>query len=185
MLPDSLHPLPADLAQKFAASSMSAWSERVLHWVEDREDVEAIEISDQASSWLYRRRLMTSHLKWSPKIWFWNDGINFHIEWDNRRYQENSISVWDAQVGHWSATVEEFIEEVRAFDSQFIQAMQQRVDQISANGMPKDVLIDIESLKAEQVDRAKWLERSLEAALHQPPDDWEAIRAAIEVIEAK
>src|SRR5262249_37866225 len=159
-----LIPVPEKIASKLSATSWLAWREQAVDWTEVREgegDQTADDVFGLATAWGERRFLPTGYLRSGPNIWFWNDGKNIHIEWDNREEILDGMVVWEANVGSWSMSVDAFLQEIRSFDRRFIQAVQQRVDQVTADWPYSEIFLDKQRLVLEHQDRAMWLERSL------------------------
>lgn len=128
--PDVLTPIPTRLAHTL--EPVGAWTEWYRHAemavVESLPKREARALLDDASGWQGRRSLNVWYLHAAPEIWFWSDGADAHIEWDNReRYNFAGVPTWEAVLGHLAVPVEAFREEVHAFDARFIHQMWDRI----------------------------------------------------------
>jgi hypothetical protein len=185
ILPKILSPVPHDLAEKLTSPNLQVWQERAYGWIEAREDVESENIYEQAIEFFQNIYLHTGYLKHGPTIWFWSDGTRMHIEWNNREEQEQGILVWEAQVGSWSLPIEEFLEAIRAFDREFMQAMQTRVEQIAAGWTRPGIRIDKDYLALEHADRSTWLNKALDTGFQKQSEDWSKILEAISLIESE
>jgi hypothetical protein len=185
ILPDVLAPVPDTLAEKLASENLLDWRTRVERWMETRDDSIWNPAYGHAGEWLHKRVLSTGYLLAGPVIWFWNDGTHIHIEWDNRRQQIEGQPVWAAQVGGWLLSIEEFLDEVRAFDSGFIQAMNLRVDQIATGWTRPEVYLDQDELAREHADRSTWLKQALGKTQQAQATDWAAIIKAVARIESE
>jgi hypothetical protein len=185
ILPEILIPVPLALSEKCIALKCAGWEERTHIWIQTRDDVQSDEIYEQATGWYYNRCLYSSYLNHGPRIWFWSDGTYMHIEWDNREKQEQGIPVWEAQLGSWSLSIVEFLEEIRAFDRELMDAMQTRVDQVMASWDRPKVRIDKDQLVLEHAHRAAGLNKELERVSQQPPQEWTVVLDAISLIETE
>lgn len=185
ILPDVLAPVPQALAEKLAAPNFLAWRARVERWNDAKEGN-----FDNPIYWLAIERagdryLDSGYLVKGPRIWAWNDGTHIHLEWDNRKCRVEGKPIWTAGVGSWVLPVEDFLDEVQAFDTRFIQAMQQRVDQIAADWTRPEIRIDIDQLVREQADRATWLAKTLDRAPQARAVEWNAVLDAVSRIDAE
>lgn len=184
ILPDVLSPVPQALFEKLAAPNFQVWRAAVYKWALSKPNGFQDAAYGNATEWARKRQLWSEYLEGSPDIWFWNDGTHIHLEWDNRDRQEEGVPVWAARMGSWKLPVAAFLDEVRAFDEAFIQAMQHRVEQIAGGWSRQDVHVDIDQLVREQADRAARLAQSLDRA-QRPSEDWHTILDVVAAIDAE
>lgn len=84
LLPNVLEPIPAPLAALLTSETeWDALYDRFVRKLESENDEETIDVYLDAMSWWRARRLSTSHLRSGPHIWFWSDGVDLFIDWDN------------------------------------------------------------------------------------------------------
>jgi len=185
ILPDVLAPVPPALADKLAAPNSEAWRARIEHRLDSHENGLWKPAYEHATEWWRKRQLVSGHLTGGPKIWFWNDGTHIHIEWDNRAIQSEAVAMWTADVGTWLMSVEDFLSEIRTFDTALIDAMQQRISQIRLNWPRPDVRLDVNELALEHADRVQWLARALRQVDQARLVDWNAIIQAIARVESE
>lgn len=185
IVPDVLEPIPTWLARTLEPTG--AWTE----WHRRAEKAvmaalpkpEARNLLNEAGRWQRKRSLDTWYLSAAPAIWFWSDGANVHIEWDNReRYLHDSVLTWEAVLGHHALTVEAFRDEARSFNARFTRRMWDRTAIAQADWPRPDVALS-PHLNAEHRQSARYMRHRLEIGVREP-DDWEAVFRAIAAIEA-
>ncbi len=190
ILPDVLRPVPKPISSflKQDRSVISAYCERVWEW-EKTQDETAMpkhrmsDIVEAAVDWIGCRTLDTGYLTPASHIWMWSSDETVNIAWDNRGLEVDGIPAWSSQRGNHCLQRKDFLAAVRSFNDRFIQQMANRVTEICETWENPEVRVDFEGLKSEQVDRAEWLERSLERGpLFTRP--WDAVIDSMRVIQS-
>lgn len=184
MLHDVLEPVPQPLASALTDGLWAVWeraAETAL--LEAFPEDEALDTLEAAAGWWWHRELDSLYLLSGPRIWFWSDTANAHIQWDNRDQLIDGLPAWEALVGQHTMPLEAYIEEVRSFDARFIRRMRDRVAMAQAEWARPDVALD-PNLAREHQDRSKWLSRRFEPGAQREPIDWDSVLAAIARIEA-
>jgi len=185
MLPAILDPLPQDIALQVADGPI--WERRyrqAYEWQrQEEDDTTAWETYYTAFSWWGQRHWNASHLVHPPRLWLWRVGDHVHARWDNRGIVLEGIPVWEAQQGEAIVPVSEFLAAVETFHTQFLTAMEQRVEAIRA-APPPGVTIDCAQLQHEQQDRFGWLATALAPSAREARREfsWEETRAALSTI---
>ena len=93
------------------------------------------------------------------------------IKWRHR--PESGIEFTAGRQGQVTVATSAFIAAVEEFDRGLLTAMEARVTGLERTGPPRGVRIDMHRLRAEQQDRAQWLQRALRRA---PGTDWSRVR---------
>lgn len=181
ILPAVLIPLPDRLRSR----SIPEWMKMINQWVENTEehrwdDHSCDDLYFNAVTWISERQLSTLHLGQGPNICMWSSDTTVHICWDNTAAQKDGLLFWSAQSGCYSMPREEFITEIKKFDSELIGQMEARVNDIAAGWDKPEIHIDIEGLQREHVQRASELHKVLAAAPR--PADWSEVLSALDEI---
>jgi hypothetical protein len=183
ILPAVLEPVPRRLARTLGpAGQWDAW-QRQAESVKATLPGDVLWLTFDACHWWKRRSLDTWYLRAAPDIYFWSDGADVHIEWDNRGLVLEGLPAWEAQVGEYRMPVSSFLDEVHAFDARFIRRMHDRVALAQVGWTRPEVTLDPGINRAHERN-AKWLTKRMMAGVRREPDDWDAIFRAIESIEA-
>lgn len=188
LLPDVLEPVPPQLAASLGPDGpWTAWereAETAVEAVEDETLYEnAQDMREAAAGWWWKRHISTAYLQAGPQIWFWSDGSNAHIEWDNRALSLDGVPVWEALLGHHTIPVADFLEEVRSFDAQFMRQMHDRVASAQAEWTRPEIALD-PGLADEQHTRSQSMRQCTESIARQEPTAWDKVFRAIAQIEA-
>ena len=191
LLPAILEPLPLPLLQR--VSDLSAWKNWINAcdtWNNERPEEtdeekmeEETEVYLTAARWWYERALDTVYLVSGPHIWFWSDGTQIHIGWDNRDRLFNGIPAWEAQIGQISLPIADFLADLRAFDQQLMTRMAKRVAAAPHYWTDPHFARDLVSLQREHLQRAKMLEETFRAVRQKEPTDWKRVLSSIARIE--
>jgi len=184
MLPWVLEPVPASLARVISRDgAWGDWQRQVEAVLSPSPNDEAFDLYYDVSRWTGQRRLDSGYLVSGPDIYFWNDGTDIHIQWDNRHRDLKGAPAWDAILGQITMPVAVFLDEVSSFDARFIRLMADRVAIAQGEWSRPDVILDPD-VGREQIARSTWLQRSLEAGTAREPDDWDKVFSAISRIES-
>jgi Family of unknown function (DUF5984) len=190
VLPGALESVPKELARVLGPTG--PWMSWVRHAkavldvaLPDGEHWDPLEDAlEDAASWWWRCRLDCGYLVAGPNIWFWREGSEMHVQWDNRGRDIDGVPAWEATIGQTTMPLAAFLRELRDFDMRLIGEMAARVEEIRAGWARPEVAIDVDTLGYEQRQRAKWMDRQMESLATQEPTDWNAVFRAIERIEA-
>lgn len=187
MLPNILEPIPTNILQKInLGTDMLDYRKKVFDYlfIQDNGDLSenSFDTLEITTSWIDKRLLPTSHLLHSPFIWFWNDGKNMFIHWDNRSVFKDNIQVWKANFGTYSISIQQFIDELRLFDKNLMNAIQLRINEIREGWKHSEIEINISEIERQQNERSKWLEQSFVKAHLQKSPKWDEIQAMLEKI---
>lgn len=183
ILPAVLTPVPAPLHEKLTAANLKNWRERVFCWLDEQKDIK-LQAEYDATEWLRVRHLRTGYLKHNPSIWFWCDEKHVYLEWDNRDCVEQGLPVWEAELGTYVLSVDQFLAEVHNFHNTFMNAMQTRVERILSGWENTEIAIDKDYLVQEMADRQLWLEIALNKAAQAKLYDWTGVLEVAATIEA-
>ncbi len=188
MLPDVLQPVPARLAATLGPERRwMAWARQAEAAVEAAEDEllneKARDLLEAAAGWWWNRRLYTSYLQVGPNIWFWSDGTNAHVKWENQECVRDGIPVWATLNGSHSVPVIAFLDEIRSFDARLMQQMQDRVTSVQAEWTRPEIAID-PGLADEQLARSRKMQQCMERLAQYEPTAWDEVFRAIAQIEA-
>lgn len=186
MLPAILKPVPREIRYFLDSDykNYRRFSERLKDWQESEIakgiiESETWDIADLAISWINERWFDNAYLTNSARIWIWSDEKDVIFNWDNREVKVEEIPIWSANYGNYRINKENFINEVRMFDSRLIAEMNERVEIICQNWKKPEIKVDFEQLKNEQENRSTWLDSSLRRTLNT---DWNKVISAIKIV---
>lgn len=188
LLPDVLEPVPPQLAAFLGPDGpWAAWereAEAAVKTVEDEIAYEkARDLLEAAARWWWNRHLSTAYLQAGPQIWFWSDGSNAHIQWDNRGSSLDDIPAWETLLGHHTIPVADFVEEVRSFDAQFMQQMRDRIENVQTEWTRPEIALD-PGLAEEHHTRSRKMQQCMESIAQHPSTAWGEVFRAIAQIES-
>lgn len=191
-LPAMLEPIPAVLAERLSSiTEWNDWVEMRQNWwnaqVDDEEDedeavdisYEAVEFELAATQWWYERSIDTSYLVAGPNIWFWNDGTNMHIGWDNRGRLLNDVPAWEAQVGQIAVPKADFMKDLLAFEHRFMEAMTERMEASRNYRSDPPFAGDFVSLQDAHHQYAVLLRNALRNTERREVTNWQRVLASI------
>lgn len=141
------------------------------------------DLLEAAAGWWWNRHLDTGYLQVGPQIWFWSDGSNAHVEWDNRTLCLDGVPVWETLLGHHTVPVAAFLEEVRSFDARFMREMHDRVESAQAEWKRPEIALD-PGIADEHLARTRRMQQCMESIARQEPTAWDEVFRAIAQIEA-
>jgi hypothetical protein len=174
MLPDVVEVVPRAVSERFRNGSLGATHRHLSAiWSQDAMD----ENLDVALEALRVRSLYTEYLSPSAGIWIWSSDTKTIIEWDNRDRLFEGRPVWTAQAGRFELNRQDFLHEVRAFDTKLMEAMSFRVRAASASWTRPEVKIDVKKLAAEQVERGSWFDSAVRHGSRAT--DWQAVQEVL------
>jgi hypothetical protein len=189
LLPAALDPIPAPLVALLnPQGDWDVWYKHfLLKWEREGDDCD-LEISDlyaDAVGWWHDRRLSTGYLKSVCHIWFWTDGTDIVIDWDNRGLEIEGKPVWAATWGRSRMPLQNFMDELTSFDTRLMEAMASRVAMVMADWPRRDVLVDLDALQREHQERVTWLLEALKEANTHPPTRWDRVLDRLDQIERR
>ncbi|WP_278262665.1 DUF5984 family protein [Nocardia sp. AG03] len=169
VLPSALEPVPEDLAHFFAANS--------AHWV-DTDDPR----TDAATDAYGLRWTDTAHLRYGPSFRWWRtlapeDTIT--VAWHHPLDPDGEIEFSAPPSGRRTIPTTEFLAAVTDFDRRLLDAMRERIDQLTETGVAEGIELDIPALIEEQAQRRTWLPRALAS---QDLTDWPAVRTGVAIL---
>lgn len=185
ILPNVLDPVPSQLARALGPDGpWITWEQAATRTAEQALDKqEAWDLLETAAGWWWARRLDTAYLQAGPRIWFWSDGINVHLQWDNRDLILDGQPAWEVVLDQHTVPEMDFLAEVRAFDAHFIAKMRDRIALAQAEWARLDVAID-PGIDQEQLARSSRFSQCLEAIAKREPTRWDEVFRAIARVEA-
>lgn len=185
ILPDALDPVPPRLARILGSDGPWTRWERAASAAVERAPAkrEAWDLLEAAAGWWWARRLDTAYLQAGPQIWFWSDGTDVHIQWDNRECFLDGLPAWEEILGQYAVPAADFVAEVRAFDTRFITRMRDRITLAQTNWTRPDVALG-PSLDQEQLARSRRLSQRLDTITQREPTRWDAVLRAITRVES-
>jgi hypothetical protein len=187
LAPYALEPVPQVLQRYISLDESRPWNYYWTKWCQALDSSGTSEkrmnMLEDAGPWMARRTLDSAHLTPSTNIVLWSDQDTVHIQWDNREKALQHLQAWSAQFGSWRVGRGEFMAEVRSFHNRLVEQMAERVSQVTAGALGRNVRIDLEGLRLEQLVRSK----SIECNLGQPtpPTDWPLIIETVRALEAR
>jgi hypothetical protein len=146
-------------------------------------DQEGWDLLEAAAGWWWARYLDTAYLQAGPQIWFWSDGAEVHVQWDNRDRMLDGLPAWAAARGDHSAPADDFVAAVKAFDARLISRMRDRIAIAQVEWARPDVALD-PGLDEEQLARSHRLAQRIGTVATREPTQWDAVFHAIARIEA-
>ena len=186
LAPYALEPVPEALQRYIAVDESRPWSHYWTKWCRwlDASDVsdDIMALLDSAGPLMGCRTLDSLYLTPSTNIVIWSNQDVVHIQWDNRDKRIEDCQAWSAQIGCWQLTHAEFMDEVRSFHDRLMEQMAERVSQVAAGALARNVRVDLEGLQREQQTRSLPIERNL--GRPAPPTDWPLVISAIQSLEA-
>jgi hypothetical protein len=194
IVPDILDPLPTPLLQRMEPiDQWLQWCQKAQSWQEDPQETCDEQILDtrrdlynKALLWWWHRKLYTGPIRFYPGIFFWCDGQFIRCLWDSRRsHDEDGLPIWEAVYGSAVISVTTFKEAVASFNTRFIAAMAERVQQVLTNWSRPEIALDLAQLAHEQEQRAEHFVRRMTEITAQAKTaiEWESILDAITAIE--
>ncbi|HEY7417971.1 MAG TPA: DUF5984 family protein [Ktedonobacteraceae bacterium] len=194
IVPDILDPLPSSLLQRMEPiDQWLQWCQKAHRWQEDPEEICSEETLDarydlyhKALHWWWDRQLSTGPIRFYPGIFFWSDGRLVHCLWDSQRsHDENGLPIWEAVYGSAVVPVTTFREAVASFNTRFIAAMAERVQQVLTHWFRAEITMDFAHLAREQIQRSEhFAKRMAEISTRaKTATEWESILDAISTIE--
>jgi Family of unknown function (DUF5984) len=185
MLPYILDAVPASLVRYISGDSGAAWEKAYRSWCAGQDPAsgenEFWDVVDAATTWIGQRTLDTGYLRPSANIRLWSDAKSVHIEWNNTEKTIQGKPAWTALSGSAQLSREEFIYDVRAFHTALMSQMGERVEQVLAGVLPRQVHIDLPGLQREHAVRSRPLDREFYGPAM--PTDWERVRHAVLEVE--
>lgn len=189
ILPAVFEEVPAEVARYVTTpEKQQQFDQMYQNWL-SQTDSESLEpqqeqviedIAEVSIRWWHNRYLSSAHLQKGPHIWFWRTGEQVHIRWDSSGKSEEGVPFWTSASGEFSLPFQQFQAEVKDFLERFIGEMGQRVEAAYQEWPLPEVKIDLEDLRASQIQR----EGSLREALAiKPETDWDKVISAIKQIE--
>ncbi len=167
IVPSVLAPIPDDLARVMRAP------ERFLAEIDRLEATLDDQLRWDGLAFWHARCLSSAHLVAAPRLWLWRDGETIRALW---RSPPGGAELWHPASGELALPVNEFLDELRAFDRALLRDMDERVQQLlRTSGLP-GIEIDLEHLVREQRDRATWMEAAI---AHPRADDWAVPRRVL------
>lgn len=178
-------PVPPQLAASLGPDGpWTAWEREAEKAAENAlPRGEAWGLLEDAARWWWKRHISTAYLQAGPQIWFWSDGTNAHVEWDNRELSLDGVPVWEARLGQHTVPVADFLEEVYSFDTRFMQQMQDRVTSVQVEWTRPEIALD-PGLAEEHLAHSRRMGQCMESIAQHPPTAWDEVFRAIAQIEA-
>lgn len=187
LAPYALEEVPQVLQRYIALDESKPWNHYWTKWCQALDSrgtpEEGMNLLDDAGSWMGHRTLDSTYLTPSTNIIFWSDQDAVHVQWDNRDKVLQDCQAWSAQFGSWRLARAEFMDEVRSFHDRLMEQMAERVSQVAAGALSRNVRCDLEALRREQLERSQSIERRLRQP--SPPTDWPLVIAAVRSLDAR
>lgn len=95
------------------------------------------------------------------------------------KYQSGEIEFAAPDAGQATTPTSAFVAAVEELDHELLAAMEQRITELGRTGPPPGMHIDMKHLRAEQQDRATWLQRRHG---QKPESDWAAVRTGARLL---
>ncbi|WP_280670683.1 MULTISPECIES: DUF5984 family protein [unclassified Kitasatospora] len=178
-----MEPVPADLVG-FVSEDHADWPPSDGLEAAAEMDVDAESEVEAAAVWRGDHWFSMGHLRNPPELCWWRtlgEGEDvITVTWRHR--PDADIEFAAPETGRVTVPTSEFVAAVTEFDRALLAAMEQRVAELEAGGIPAGVHIDLRHLRREQQDRATWLQR---AWAREPTTDWAAVRAGALTLQAR
>lgn len=188
----ALSHIPADIFQRIATlETMFNFLSKQETWWQNSPEEETDEVSSNwntylLASFLSHRKLDLGYLLANPDVWFFRIKDEIIIRWKSDQKLETGTNLWESTQGEYRISIRQFTEEVIDFFDRLHQQMSYKVEQ-ACQGWPfPKVKIDLELLKKEHFQhRLPEFEQIKSRARSQQSnqENWEEIRASIEMIE--
>jgi hypothetical protein len=166
LLPAVLEPVPDDLAE-FMSSDPDDWVSR------DEDQ------ADAAWEWYVGHVLDMGYIRCPPHIRWWRritDDDHITVAWE---HQSGEIEFTAPHAGQATMPTSAFVAAVEKLDRELLAEMEQRITELERTGPPPGVHIDMKNLRAEQQDRATWLQHRHG---QKAESDWAAIRTGARLL---
>lgn len=174
LLRQVMEPVPDDLAD-FMSSDPESWA-----WPDEGQGEAQAEAVEWASEWHGGHVLDVGYLRCAPCIRWWRRIADGHdhmtVSWE---HQTGEIEFAGPPTGQATIPTSEFIAAVEELNRELLAAMEQRVTELERTGPPPGVDIDMRQLRAEQRDRATWLQRERD---QKPQTDWAKVRMGADIL---
>jgi hypothetical protein len=160
--PSVREPVPIDIADRYFA-----WHAREGHRIDETNDDALYDLWYEASSWWHERQLDFGYLGLAPKVHLWRTGSEAHLDW-------TALAPWLLPEAKLSFLFETVHDAVVRFVQALLADMAARVTAIqTSNWQPRDGVLDIQGLVAEQAQREA---KARSALAHVRHTDWGRIR---------
>lgn len=177
-----LTPVPLSLSSYLHSPRFSHWEEARDRW--NQSMIDATPEQDRFMDmliWPWQRRLDLLYLIGPPEIFIWTTESEAYVRWQTDTQRLNGVRAWSAESGELALTREELIHELQDFNRRYLDAMGERVREVSAGALPC-VSIDIDTLRRTEEDmrRMSW------SQILQPDTtaaEWIEIEDAMKVVE--
>ena len=177
-----LTPVPLSLSSYMHSPRFSHWADARNRWSEliIEPTAEQDRFMDLLN-WPWPRKLDLLYLIEPPEIFIWTTESQAYVRWQTDTQRLNGVRVWSAKSGELTLTRDELIHEFQDFNRRYLDAMSERVREVSAGALPS-VSIDIDMLHRTEKDmrRGSW------SQILQPDttaDEWIEIEQAMMIVE--
>lgn len=188
IFPSIATPIPDWLFRYISSISEMEKLQNKLHfWIENiwsEDENEYDQYYAPASDWLQNRQLNTGYLKDAPDLQFFRHNQDLVIRW-NFECQNEKTPIWAASKGEYILSFKEFTREVEDFYNRFWIAMQKQIDLVHKGLLRTDIMIDLDGLQEEHIQRKKQFDRVMEMLKSdslEPVEDWDAVEKALHFI---
>lgn len=175
-------PVPLSLSNYMHFPRFSRWEEARARW--SQSIIEATPEQDRFMDlliWPWQRRLDLLYLVGPPEIFIWTTESKAYIRWQTETQRLNGVRAWSAESGELTFTRDELIHEFQDFNRRYLEAMSERVHEVSAGALPS-VSIDIDVLRRTEQD----MQRMSWSQILQPDttaEEWMEVEEAMKVVE--
>lgn len=189
LLPAVLEPIPAQVAARLTPQAeWDKWYKGFyLKWEGEGDECsdETTDLYLDSIRWWQDRSLDTSYLKAGCRIWFWTDGTDLVVDWDNRGLEIDGIEAWSAKRGRSRMSLQSFMDALTAFDARLMEAVTSRINTIKADWPRPDIAVDLDSLEKEHGTRTRRLAQTLEKVKTRLPTHWNYVIERLHRVEAR
>jgi hypothetical protein len=174
----ALEAVPPDVA---VLVSNPQWFGRAEQWYRAQQPgVSTHVLWEAATGWWQDRAFNLNYLAGGPCFHLWRNGDEVFVRWETIADHQQR---WAIPNGQFSVSVTEFESTCYAFFEQAVDAMENRIDRLVANGWSRpDCVVDIPGLIAEHLQRKAVL-RNLRQ--EKSETDWDNVRIALACLDAE
>jgi Family of unknown function (DUF5984) len=191
LTPYAMESVPDDL-RSFIASSPAAWARDPSDFVATSasDGVETVNAGSRehpvlaAAIWHGEHQLDLGYLRNAPRLRFWRmaggDSDEVIVDWQHE--DDGEIGFTGGQTFKFSVPTTEYLDAVRRLDRELLDAMTQRIEEVSRRGGLSGVDLDLVELQREHEDRRTWLSHNLD---RQMTTNWDAVREGARLLHGE
>jgi len=187
MLPSILEPVPDTLVPYLfgdgAARCWDAWTAWCDRHAAELGAGHAIDLEDALLALTSGRQHIADYVTPPARFVAWSDDEEVCFAWDNRHALLHGRPAWTAQYGEYQMPRRAFIGEMQEFHSRLMEQMAERVEQVLAGALPREINVDLDAMAQEQARRYDALHEALNI---EAQTEWKSVQDAVnEILKAR